>query len=367
MSLGPSSVSITHATFGHPSVPLPKPAAHILWDLESVPAPPDLASEVLVVNSINLLVERDCQSFIETFSAFCGERALNAKLQQALQELGVTVESLHSRKDHTADSQILTRILGLVLSITSTYPRPSLHNSHSHHGQLPNAPPRPILIVISGDRDLARALLLLKRFAIFSELILLHPPDAPDVLKNAVTQPIDWTIFLHVSQSQAQAQAPHLQPPQRRFATLESQPETALSRAHGGASFGGQWEGTARVLDDKESGELPISLSFFGQCLYGRRLSNISTISFSCIQDSGDTGTYSGWIASCSCPSSQALSTASYSECAGSSRNPEDYPPAASRQRAREAEVERWQRIELETRRRTKNSNISNEICNGFR
>lgn len=198
----------------------PRHAVHIIWDIEHVGVPSG-ASEVWVINSLVALAERECQGYVESFVACCHEGYLDLKTKRELQDSGVAIEEVHSRRP--TDNYILTRLLALSLQL-------SLHrNASSPNNAMPSllqlagtsssynntsAAARPILIMITGERDLARALHIIRQSSIFQEIVLLHPPmhDSGEVLRQAATQAVEWLSFLSLNQMALQQQQQQSQP-----------------------------------------------------------------------------------------------------------------------------------------------------------
>jgi len=128
----------------------------------------------------------------DSFAVFCREGTVPFKAKRDLQgptaldrfethtvclsESGVVIEEISSRKPDVADIFIVTRMMGLALSISSQPPqvRSFMHSASGANLTLCAQAARPVLVFVSGDRDFARALSQLRRSGLFEDIVLLH-------------------------------------------------------------------------------------------------------------------------------------------------------------------------------------------------
>ena len=154
---------------------------------------------------------------VETFIAFTREGGIDSTMKRELQgfcfpsfvacvlltrnrvELCVQVEEIPSSRENPNTLTILTRLLGLTVSLAAaTVLRggPILILLSGFSFSLSLVLHKLTFIVDVGESDLRGALSYIRRSRLFSDVILLHSSGASEALKNSASQALDWCVFL---------------------------------------------------------------------------------------------------------------------------------------------------------------------------
>eukprot|EP01116_Phalansterium_solitarium_P017951 TRINITY_DN4578_c0_g1_i8.p1 TRINITY_DN4578_c0_g1~~TRINITY_DN4578_c0_g1_i8.p1 ORF type:complete len:689 (+),score=174.46 TRINITY_DN4578_c0_g1_i8:102-2168(+) len=139
----------------------------VLWDIENCPVPPD-SSGMTVVSTLRSFALR--HGYLKTVSAIGTLQNIPDEVRAQLQSSGVSLHDVPPGS--STDVAILVELLKLVAD---------------------NRPPHTI-VLISGDRDFSNVLnvLVFRRY----EVVLIHLPQASEVLKGAAKSAYEWASFL---------------------------------------------------------------------------------------------------------------------------------------------------------------------------
>ncbi|KAJ3390099.1 hypothetical protein HDU84_007924 [Entophlyctis sp. JEL0112] len=145
-------------------------SASVFWDHENCACPAELRGFIIVRRIKDLLNSKGL--VITNIVAIGDVSRMKASLKADLEQSGVVVQSISSRKPSAADIAILGEIM---------------KNIHFHK------PPHAI-VLISGDRDFSAVLNFLESVAY--RVILVHSNQITDVLRHSVRETISWVDLL---------------------------------------------------------------------------------------------------------------------------------------------------------------------------
>ena len=156
----------------------------VVWDLHTVPPRSlPLAECCHRLQSLSLRYGHRLSSF----RALVADGHLDEADKAAFDGCGVEVEEFRSDKEAASASVfVLTRLCHFALSLSL---RP-----------LPPSSPRPVLVLVSGDADLAPALSMLSSSGLFSDVLLVHPSRAAPALVHSATAAVSWSDCLGLAQ-----------------------------------------------------------------------------------------------------------------------------------------------------------------------
>ena len=164
-----------------------------IWDVASVPIPASVSPLLAAHRVVSLAAHYGRLDSVRCIC--CSPSLLSADARQQLADGGVELEDVQSAKDavHSGSASVfvVTRILRLSLSIAMM-------------GGGQQAAPRPVLLVLTADRDLASALSLARRSGLYGEVALVHPAAASPALIMSATIALDWAALLGSQQQQQQ-------------------------------------------------------------------------------------------------------------------------------------------------------------------
>jgi hypothetical protein len=180
---------------------------------------------------------------VGSFKCMAKADSLPLQLKQTLQEAGCEIEEVISNNSEATNVFVLTRILRVTLSI-----------------QVSSMGPRPVLMIITTERDYARALAIVRRSGLFGEIVLLHGEGACESLIHSSTIAIDWNKFLHG-------------PPIPRHQHFTSPPPAAAQASANGAAS----SEASTPSEDHGKPPLAYNLSALSPQLNQRRISTSST------------------------------------------------------------------------------------------
>jgi len=126
--------------------------------LSSIPLPSN-CSPVLIIQRILLLAES--HGIITSFKAIVAEKALTSLVKRLLQECGAEIEEIVMSATGNVGTFVLTRLLGLALNYSRAFITPT-------------SGPRPVLLLLSNNTDLATSLSIIRRSGLFAEVIIVY-------------------------------------------------------------------------------------------------------------------------------------------------------------------------------------------------